>query len=672
MPHLTRWRLLVTISSFLIVPIGWLAPSFGHEHDADDGTSHKHPHTESGLFTTRDAAKVIPPPKASDVFHFVIYGDRTGGYPSGLKVLEQAVKDTNLLDPDMVLTVGDLIQGYNQKPEWMREMKEFKAIMNRLKMQWFPVAGNHDVYWRGPGKAPEGHHESGYEQHFGPLWYSFEHKNAGFIVLYSDEGDPETNEKGFHSGRLQTMSDRQLSFLKSSLEKLAGSDHVFVFLHHPRWISKRYEGSNWDTVHEMLRDAGNVSAVFAGHIHQMHFAGPKDGIAYYALATTGGHLSADIPGAGYLHHLNIVSVRKDTYSVAALPVGAVIDPKEFDDEFLRQIALARSIRPKISNNHLQLTIDGEVTGKATITLANPSDHPVTGTLSVLDPSGSWISSLDHQHIELPAGESAKDSTYTFERASGNLDSLRLPRVQLGVTYIGETARIKLPDVTVPIDVRLAAIPVDYFQNQSNQCLNITSAASAVRVNSSELKVPDGPMTLEAWVRPRATTGLRGVVAKTEKSEFALFLDEGVPQFDIHLDRKYVTARASDPLLANQWTHLAGVFDGSRVKIFVGGKLVGDEPGSGKRTTNKLPMFIGADPDRAGQPTRAFSGKIDEVRLMAGATYKENFTPEERHQPSGKTALLLHCDRTLGPFLLDHSPNAAKAIASPRTKLSARP
>ena len=110
-------------------------------------------------------------------------------------MLEQAVVDTNLLDPDLVMTVGDLIQGYNDTPEWLQQMSEYKDIMNRLKMKWFPVAGNHDVYWRGVGKAPEGQHESNYEKHFGPLWYTFQHKNAGFVVLYSDEGDSKTNER---------------------------------------------------------------------------------------------------------------------------------------------------------------------------------------------------------------------------------------------------------------------------------------------------------------------------------------------------------------------------------------------------------------------------------------------------------------------------------------------
>ena len=57
--------------------------------------------------------------------------------------------------------------------------------------------------------------------------------------------------------------------------------------------------------------------------------GSKDGIEYHTLATTGGGLDADMPDAGYLHHLNVVTVHPENVTVASLAIGAVIDPKEF-------------------------------------------------------------------------------------------------------------------------------------------------------------------------------------------------------------------------------------------------------------------------------------------------------------------------------------------------------
>ena len=123
------------------------------------------------------------------------------------------------------------------------------------------------------------------------------------------------------------MSPAQLGWLEATLKKAKGAEHVFVFLHHPRWHGQNY-GDDWNKVHKVLVGAGNVTAVFAGHIHRMIYGGKKDGIEYYALATTGGVLSKGVPErAGFLHHYNLVTVRKERISVAAIPVGAVMDPR---------------------------------------------------------------------------------------------------------------------------------------------------------------------------------------------------------------------------------------------------------------------------------------------------------------------------------------------------------
>ncbi|GAB5402095.1 MAG: metallophosphoesterase [Aureliella sp.] len=640
-------------------------------HDGDEGEA-GHSHGKAGaanptVMTTRPGARSLPPTKEDDTFHFVVYGDRTGGVPAGLKILEQAVADTNLLDPDLVMTVGDLIQGYNETPEWLAQMRRYREIMSELSMPWFPVAGNHDVYWRGKGEAPQGQHDSNYEEHFGPLWYSFQHKGSGFIVLYSDEGDPATNEKAFNSGKLQMMSEQQLAFLDKALAELKDCDHVFCFLHHPRWIGGGYTGSNWPTVHQKLVGAGNVSAVFAGHIHHMRYDGPKDGIEYFTLATTGGHLSADIPKAGYLHHLNLVTVREDRISVSALAIGSVLDPREFTPEYLADIDAARSIRPVAKGKSVIVRLDGSANGEVSYAIRNPCKHDVhiTAALSQAPGGMQWRDTLDHAHFTLTPGQ---EETISFRVARDASDEpSQLPSLALDVELLTDSARVALPRAEQTIDIRPEAVPADYFANSPNKCLKISGADSALRVDSADIKLPAGSMTLEAWVKPIDLPGFRGMIAKTESSEYAFFSDEGVPQFDINLDGKYYSAKATDKLSTTKWTHLAGVFDGSQVHLFVDGKLVSSVAAKGKRKSNDLPLWIGADPDRGGRPTRPFSGYIDEVRLSEDAIYAGEFTPERKLKPAASSVLMLHLDRPFGPFVLDHSPAASRATVQSKTE-----
>ena len=631
------------------------------------------------IFTTRAQPKALALPDNAEAFQFAIYGDRTGGEPSGLKFLRQAVTDTNLIDPDLVMTVGDLIQGYNMPNEWMAEMKEFRGIMNGLEMAWFPVAGNHDIYWnfRDPNR-PREHHEGNYEKNFGPLWYSFRHKGHGFIVLYSDEGDLKTGEKGFRTGRMQNMSPDQLRFLEQALNQLKDCSRVFCFLHHPRWLGGGYEGSNWPEVHKRLVAAGNVGAVFAGHIHHMTFHGPVDGIEYYSLATTGGHLSMDSPELGYLHHFNLVTVRPDGFSVAAIPVGGVIDPKQFDKAFLDDVNIVRAARPRRFGDKLKVSVNGAVSQSYSVQMTNPGQYPLELTLAPQAPEG-WQAIPDHQHQVIGPGKTdSADFFFVRTKATGNdsqgWSSYELPKIKLNIDYLHPKSRIRLPGSLVPVEMELAEVPGNMFVTDTHSSLHLRGQMSgrtrwarnsfttdSARILDSEIQLPQGPFTLEAWVYPENTSQSRAVVAKTQSSEYAIFLHDGLPQFDVHLNGSYTSPKGKSKIPLKQWTHLAGVFDGSECRLYVNGKLAQVVAGSGERDLNQLPLFVGADPDAFGNPSREFAGQIDEVRLSVGARYTEEFVPARRHQKDEQTKLLLNFDQQVGPFVLDASENRASVI-----------
>ncbi|MFN3244594.1 MAG: LamG-like jellyroll fold domain-containing protein [Planctomycetota bacterium] len=611
------------------------------------------------ILTNRPTGKqLLKLPKEDDAFGFVVFGDRTGGPAEGIKVLDQAVVDTNLLDPDLVLTVGDLINGYNTTEPWMAQADEYKTSMGKLRMPWYPVAGNHDIYWRGPGK-PDGEHEQHYETVFGPLWYAVHHKDCWFVVLYSDEGNPKTGEKNFNKPACQRISDAQFSWLKDTLKTAKDARHVFVFLHHPRWL-KQY-GDDWQKVHEALAANGNVRAVFAGHIHYMGFSGVRDGIEYYTVASVGAHLGMDAPEAGFLHQYHVVTVRPEGIKVAAIPVGGVMDPQEITDEMAREaLAVHRSLRPQVQNlvaagDGPAITVDGTVDAVATLQFENVGSRAIE--LEVIPQDGApWTFGPDHQHLVVPP-KSKGTTTFAIQRSASDAP-FSLPTMEVRCDYLARQRRVGLPARSMTIDLPPPQ-GLDRLEAAHGGVL-VLDGRSCLRVDSDAVALPDGPITLECWCNGDDFQGRRGMLAKTESSEFGIFCSDGVLDFSVYLGKGYVTARSAEAVLKpGTWHHVAGVFDGNEVRLYLDGKVIARKAGSGRRRANALPFLIGADVNRSGAPTSQFAGKLDEVRLSKCVRYQgESFEVPDKHTTDADTVLLIACDRMLGPWAIDRSPNGS--------------
>lgn len=628
---------------------------------------HNHPHptvepTPDRFFTTRASEVVLPLPEEKDAFVFAVFGDRTGGPADGVNILADAVRDVNLIEPDLVMTVGDLINGYNRTPEWLGQMREFKAIMNELLCPWFPVAGNHDTYWR-PLNDPTmlaDQHDSHYEMHFGPLWYSFQHKNCNFIVLYSDEGDPETGEKNFSKPSAQKVSDEQYAFLKESLQRGEESDHQFLFLHHPRWLGGGY-GNDWQArVHPLLKEAGNVTAVFAGHIHYMRYD-PQDGIEYVTLATVGGGQSGRLPEAGYLHQYHLVTVRPKQVAMAAFPVGEAINVREVTAELQRQASLLANQRPRL-DGAVTITENGPQPTRIKATVANPTDRPIDFTLTATTADRRWAVSPDHTHGHLKAGESST-VIFAIDYRGDSIDSeFQGIDLLLAQDYLAPTTRYSIPEsrTTLPFKIEMAEPTVA----TTNRALSLDGQDDAVAVPCSSLKLPQGPFTLEAWFNAKSFSNRVGLLAKTESSEFSIFMSNGLPSFSVYLGDRYRNVTAPEKVPTNQWMHIAAVQDTDSLSLFIDGKLANQieiDP-DWKRRTNTLPFYIGADTDRNGKAMSYFHGMVDEVRLSKGAVYTEDFTPERRMSANDETVLMMNFDQTVGPFHLDAGPHQSHATS----------
>ena len=92
------------------------------------------PHPWTHLNATRD----------SDDFRFVIVSDRHGGARAG--IFESAVEKINLLRPEFVMSVGDLIGGTTTDEALVdTQWDEFDGLVRRLESPFFYVPGNHDI-----------------------------------------------------------------------------------------------------------------------------------------------------------------------------------------------------------------------------------------------------------------------------------------------------------------------------------------------------------------------------------------------------------------------------------------------------------------------------------------------------------------------------------------------
>jgi len=116
--------------------------------------------------------------------------------------------------------------------------------------------------------------------------------------------------------------------------------------------------------------------------------------------------------------------------------------------------------------------------------------------------------------------------------------------------------------------------------------------------------------------------------------------------------------STTPVVLNKWTHVAGVYDGSQIRLYVNGQLEGFHAATGVHKPSVSPFVIGAAPLTSARPGMApvnnfFKGAVKSVRISNLPRYTKNFTvPEKLAGGDGSTVLLFSMNEGQGVRLND--------------------
>ena len=302
--------------------------------DAPDTTQ------ESPVFTHDVQGEVLPWTNenfdaAEDKFTFAIFSDLTGGERE--RVFEIAVAQLSLLRPEMIINVGDLIQGGTENLDEIDvQWNYFDERADSASAPIFYVGGNHDL----TGAVLQGV----WDQRYGRRYYHFVYKNVLFMVLDTEDNSPERAQEIFEirnralervakegmaifpdteysklpEQRAGNIAAEQSQYFQAVLAANPDVRWTFIYMHKSPW--KREWEQNFLAIEQAM--ANRPYTVFTGHVHTYEHE-QRFGRDYIRLATTGG---TQFPALGRsMDHVTLVTVDDDGADIVNLLMSGILD-----------------------------------------------------------------------------------------------------------------------------------------------------------------------------------------------------------------------------------------------------------------------------------------------------------------------------------------------------------
>lgn len=350
----------------------------------------------------------LKPNNDPDSFQFAVVSDRTGGNRG--KIFTKAVDRLNLLQPEFVLSVGDLIQGYSTKQEQLdAEWKEFNGLTAKFEMPFFYVPGNHDL-----ANSVE---QDDWRARFGRKFYHFVYKGVLFFAVNSEDEDAnEPDEKKKY--KASYVSQKQTEYFKKVLEETKGIRWVMVFLHKPLWTDKDLDKNGWAAFEKTLE--GRQYSVFCGHVHRFQKF-TRNGMNYYQLATTGGGSKLRGVEYGEFDHITWITVKKGGPVISHVMLDGIL-PEDTIQKDNDEPGVVVKNPPKPVPASGQVLLDGKPLPGVTVTFHKKIAATETAKErmqyvadGVTDADGKFVPSTTKAFDGLPEGEYA---VTLFQTANG--------------------------------------------------------------------------------------------------------------------------------------------------------------------------------------------------------------------------------------------------------------
>jgi UDP-2,3-diacylglucosamine pyrophosphatase LpxH len=308
-------------------------------------------------------------------FQFAIVGDRTGGMRRG--IFEKGVEKINLVMPEFVMCVGDLINGYTTDTAIIaQQWDEVNQIISGLKMPFFYLPGNHDI----TNKVMQ----QEWEKRYGKRYYSFNYKNVLFVVLDSND-DENLN-----------LTQEQTEFVLKTLKENGNARWTFLLMHHPIWTYDT--GGRFQEIQAALENRKHT--VIAGHEHRYRHE-EINGSNYYVLATTGAGSALLGESFGQFDHISWITMNDNGPVMANLKLDGIL-PHDVSNAKSRAMA-----EPLIANSRMQYVMQCNsgtkfTNGKLYFNFKNPSETEMILNLNIYHHHQLQIET-SQDDITIPAG-----------------------------------------------------------------------------------------------------------------------------------------------------------------------------------------------------------------------------------------------------------------------------